>query len=58
MNDEIIYGVELTPMFPCCWYGGPYWNGKRMDNSWVYYFRTEQEARDNCAKLESREETP
>lgn len=51
---SITYKVELTPCFPCCWYGGPYWGDRRMSNSFVYYFRTEAEALSNCNKLRSR----
>lgn len=45
------YDVEKTPCFPCEWYGGRYWNGQRHDNSFVNYFRTEEEAIANAIKL-------
>jgi hypothetical protein len=47
----ITYDTEKTPMFPCEWYGGPYWNGQRMCNDTSYYFRTEDEAIANAIKL-------
>ena len=49
--NYLTYDVELTPCYPCEWYGGPYWNGRRMSNSFVYYFRTELEAIANAVKL-------
>lgn len=47
----LTYDVEETECFPCSWYGGPYWNGKKMSNSFVYYFKTEDEAIANVIKL-------
>lgn len=48
---EIEWDVELTPMYPAEWYGGPYWNGQRMSNATCYYHRTEDEAIAFCLKM-------
>lgn len=45
------YKVELTPCYPNCWYGGPYWNNVRMTNQTGYFFPTEQLAREYVEKL-------
>ena len=50
----LTYDTEKTPCYPCEWYGGPFWNGRRMDNSFVYYFRTEDEAIANAIRLMER----
>lgn len=36
------YRVEETPMWPACWYGGPYWNDRRESNSTRYFHRSKE----------------
>lgn len=47
----IKYEIIETEMYPNKWFGGPTFQGKIYDNSFIYYFETREEAEENVLKL-------